>query len=628
MPAKGKNLLFSINSPEDLRKLSPDDLPEVSRELRQFIIDVVSSNPGHFASSLGVVELTVALHYAYRTPYDLLVWDVGHQAYGHKILTGRRDRFHTNRQYGGISGFPSREESVYDTFGVGHSSTSISAALGMAVAAKRKKEDRKVVAVIGDGALTAGLAFEGLNNAGAQNADILVILNDNRMSIDPNVGALKEYLLDITTSSTYNKVKDEVWNLLGKISKIAPKSRSLAQQIEHALKTTLLHHSNLFESLNFRYFGPVDGHDPVYLASLFKDLQKIQGPKLLHVITKKGKGFPSAENNATLFHAPPGRFDKESGEIFLMPKPSPAPPKYQEVFGETMVELAKQNDRIVAITPAMPTGSRLNNMIDEVGDRTFDVGIAEQHAVTSMGPLAKEGFKPVVAIYSTFLQRGYDQVIHDIALMDLGVTFAIDRAGIVGEDGETHQGAFDISYLRPIPKLTLLAPYNETSLRKALRFAVDFGHPLALRYPRGAFLAEDGPVPDYEWGRAHLLREGEEILFVGYGNGVGRALRTAESLEELRPGILDLRFVKPLDEALLRELAARYPRWYVFSDGARMGGVASAIEEFFAQEGIDGVRLTSFEYDDAFIPHGKTVEVERHLGLLPEQLAERVKNEK
>jgi 1-deoxy-D-xylulose-5-phosphate synthase len=629
MPAKGKNLLFSIESPGDLRKLPIDDLPEVSRELRQFIIDVVSSNPGHFASSLGVVELTVALHYAYQTPYDLLVWDVGHQAYGHKILTGRRDRFHTNRQYGGISGFPSREESIYDTFGVGHSSTSISAALGMAIAAKQKKEDRKVVAVIGDGALTAGLAFEGLNNAGAQNADILVILNDNRMSIDPNVGALKEYLLDITTSPTYNKVKDEVWNMLGKISKIAPKSRSLAQQVEHALKSTLLHHSNLFESLNFRYFGPVDGHDPVYLANLFRDLRKIQGPKLLHVITKKGKGFPSAENNATLFHAPPGRFDKESGEIFLMPKPSPAPPKYQEVFGETMMELAGKNDRIVAITPAMPTGSKLNGMLDKVADRTFDVGIAEQHAVTFAAGLATQGMLPYCTIYSTFLQRAYDQVIHDVALQNLKVVFCIDRGGLVGSDGATHHGVFDLAYLRIIPNMTLAAPMDERELRNFLYTAqTEPEGPFAIRYPRGSGIHADWkkPFEKIPVGKSRLMRSGKDIAILSIGHPGNFVTEAAEKLAKEKISIThyDMRFVKPLDEEALHRIASQFNEVITVEDGVITGGFGSAVMEFFNEHHYP-VHVTRLGVPDRFISHGSQQELYRECGFDADGICRTVK---
>ncbi len=629
MPAKGKNLLFSINDPEDLRRLPIDDLPEVSRELRQFIIDVVSSNPGHFASSLGVVELTVALHYAYLTPYDLLVWDVGHQAYGHKILTGRKERFHTNRQYGGISGFPTREESVYDTFGVGHSSTSISAALGMAIASKRKNEDRKVVAVIGDGALTAGIAFEGLNNAGVQNADILVILNDNRMSIDPNVGALKEYLLDITTSPTYNKVKGELWNMLGKISKIAPKSRSLAQQIEHALKTTLLHHSNLFESLNFRYFGPVDGHDPVYLANLFKDLQKIQGPKLLHVITKKGKGFPSAENNATLFHAPPGRFDKVSGEIFLMPKPSPAPVKYQEVFGETMVELAEKNDRIVAITPAMPTGSKLNGMIKKVTDRTFDVGIAEQHAVTFAAGLATQGMIPYCTIYSTFLQRAYDQVIHDVALQNLKVVFCIDRGGLVGSDGATHHGVFDLAYLRIIPNMTIAAPMDERELRNLLYTAQTAPEgPFAIRYPRGSGVYPDWKKPFEKIliGRSRLIRTGKDLAILSIGHPGNFVKEASEKLarEKISISHYDMRFVKPLDEEALHHIATQFDQVITVEDGVVMGGFGSAVMEFFHEHHYP-VHVTRLGIPDRFISHGTQQELYRECGFDAEGIYRTVK---
>ncbi len=629
MPGKGKNLLYTIESPEDLRKLPVEELPEVSRELRQFIIDVVSSNPGHFASSLGVVELTVALHYAYRTPYDLLVWDVGHQAYGHKILTGRRDLFHTNRQYGGISGFPSREESEYDTFGVGHSSTSISAALGMAIAAQRKNEDRKVVAVIGDGALTAGLAFEGLNNAGAQKADILVILNDNRMSIDPNVGALKEYLLDITTSPAYNRMKDEVWNLLGKISKIAPRSRALAQQVEHALKTTLLHHSNLFESLNFRYFGPVDGHDPVYLTQLFKDLQKIQGPKLLHVITKKGKGFPSAENNATLFHAPPGRFDKKSGEIFIMPRTQPAPPRYQEVFGKTMLELAASNDRIVAITPAMPTGSHLTEMQEQLPDRTFDVGIAEQHAVTFAAGLATQGMLPYCTIYSTFLQRAYDQVIHDVALQKLKVVFCIDRGGLVAGDGATHHGVFDLAYLRIIPNMTIAAPMDEIELRNLLYTAQEQpAGPFAIRYPRSTGIHTDWqqPFEKIPIGKARLLRTGQDIaiLSVGHpGNFVAEAAKQLEK-EKIRITHYDMRFIKPLDEEVLHLIGTQFDEVITVEDGVITGGFGSAVTEFFNEHRYP-VHVTRLGVPDRFIQHGKQEELYRECGFDTEGIVRTVR---
>ncbi len=629
MSAKHKNLLHTIESPEDLRKLSTEDLPKVSKELRQFIIDVISSNPGHFASSLGVVELTVALHYAYNTPYDQLVWDVGHQAYGHKILTGRRDVFHTNRQYGGISGFPMREESIYDTFGVGHSSTSISAALGMAVAAKQNKENRKVVAVIGDGALSAGLAFEGLNNAGAQNADILVVLNDNRMSIDPNVGALKEYLLDITTSPTYNKFKDEVWNLLGKMSKVAPKSRTLAQQIEHALKTSLLHHSNLFESLNFRYFGPVDGHDVIYLSHLFKDLQKIPGPKLLHIVTKKGKGFPRAEMDATLFHAPPGKFDKVSGKIFTIPSTDKKPAKYQEVFGETIVELAKKNPRIVAITPAMPTGSKLTGMIKEMPQRVFDVGIAEQHAVTFAAGLATQRMRPYCSIYSTFLQRAYDQVIHDVALQKLNVVFCIDRGGLVAGDGATHHGIFDLAYLRVIPNIIISAPMDEGELRNLLYTAQteEFG-PFSIRYPRGTGVLKEyrRPFEKIPVGKARKIRSGQDIAILSVGHPGNFAAEASRQLakEKIEVEHYDMRFVKPLDEEVLHTVANRFDEVITVEDGVITGGFGSAVIEFFNNHRYP-VHVTRLGVPDYFVSHGKQEELYRECGFDAEGIYKTVK---
>ena len=445
--AKGeKKLLDQINYPSDLKKISEDDLIQVCSELRQEIIEQVASNPGHFGASLGVVELTVALHYALNTPYDNLIWDVGHQAYGHKILTGRKDQFHTNRKYKGISGFPNRNESEYDAFTVGHSSTSISAALGMAVAAKLNGEDdKKTVAVIGDGSMTAGLAFEGLNNAASSNADLLVILNDNNMAIDPNTGGLNDYLLDITTSQTYNKVKNDVWRFLGKFNRINPNTQKLFQKVENGIKTILLKQSNLFEALNFRYFGPVDGHDVNHMVKVLSDLQKIPGPKLLHVITKKGKGFKQAEQNQTYWHAP-GKFDKETGEILQTANNTPQPPKFQDVFGHTLVELAEKNDKIVGITPAMPTGSSLNIMMEKMPDRTFDVGIAEQHAVTFSGGLAAQGKLPFCAIYSSFMQRAYDQVIHDVALQNVNAVFCLDRGGVVGADGATHHGVYDLAF--------------------------------------------------------------------------------------------------------------------------------------------------------------------------------------
>lgn len=489
-PYKAGPFLNQIEVPSDLReKFKLEDLPQVSDELRQYIVDVISEiGNSHFGASLGVVEMTVALHYVFNTPYDQLVWDVGHQAYGHKILTGRRERFHTNRIKGGISGFPKRSESEYDTFGVGHSSTSISAALGMAVANRYKGEkNRQHIAVIGDGSMTAGLAFEGMNHAGFEkDANLLVILNDNCMSIDPNVGALKEYLTDITTSHTYNKVKDDVWKLLGKISKFGPDAQKVVSKISTALKGSILKQSNLFEALNFRYFGPVDGHDVVGLAKILEDLKDIPGPKLLHCITMKGKGYKfSEEGNPTKWHAP-GVFNKETGEIIKVVPKSPEPPKYQDVFGHTIVELAEKNEKIMGVTPAMPSGCSLTFMMEAMPDRSFDVGIAEQHAVTFSAGLATQGMVPFCNIYSSFMQRAYDQVLHDVALQNLNVVFCLDRGGLVGADGATHHGAYDIAYMRMIPNMIVSAPMNEEELRNLMFTAQQENMgPFTIRYPRG-----------------------------------------------------------------------------------------------------------------------------------------------
>src|SRR5688572_20897096 len=479
-------LLKTINNPDDLKKISREQLHQICDELRQYIIDVVSVHGGHFAASLGVVELTVALHYIYNTPYDQLVWDVGHQAYGHKILTGRRNEFHTNRKYNGLSGFPKRSESEYDTFGVGHSSTSISAALGMAMAAKYKGENRKSVAVIGDGALTAGLAFEGMNHAGVADADVLIILNDNCMSIDPNVGALKEYLTDITTSHTYNKLKDDIWKALGKLPVGANFTREMVGKLEHSIKGFINKSSNLFEALNLRYFGPIDGHNITKLVDTLTDLKKIPGPKLLHVVTVKGKGYSLAEQDQTRWHAP-GLFDKITGEIYKKKFEIPQPPRYQDVFGHTIIELAEKNPNIMGITPAMPSGSSLKFMMDKMPDRAFDVGICEQHAVTVSAGLATQGMRVYCNIYSSFMQRAYDQVIHDVAIQELPVVFCLDRAGLVGEDGPTHHGAYDIAYMRCIPNLIISAPMNESELRNLMYTAQleSTKLPFVIRYPRG-----------------------------------------------------------------------------------------------------------------------------------------------
>ncbi|MCA6472212.1 MAG: 1-deoxy-D-xylulose-5-phosphate synthase, partial [Chitinophagaceae bacterium] len=514
-------LLQQINHPDDLKKLPREQLFQVCQELRQFIIDVVSVHGGHFAASLGVVELSVALHYVYQTPYDQLVWDVGHQAYGHKILTGRRDNFITNRKYKGLSGFPKRSESEFDTFGVGHSSTSISAALGMSIAAKYKGENRKSVAVIGDGSMTAGMAFEAMNHAGVADSDLLIILNDNCMSIDPNVGALKEYLTDISTSPTYNKVRDEIWNLMGKLPIGENFSKSMASRLEAGLKGLVSNSSNLFEALKLRYFGPIDGHNITKLVDTLKDLREIPGPKLLHIITTKGKGYALAEKDQTKWHAP-GLFDKLTGEIYRKTIQTPQPPKYQDVFGHTIVELAEKNPAVMGITPAMPSGSSLKIMMEKMPHRAFDVGICEQHAVTVSAGLATQGMKVFCNIYSSFIQRGYDQVVHDVAIQKLPVIFCLDRAGLVGEDGPTHHGCYDIAFFRCIPNMIISAPMNEQELRNLMYTAqLDSNTmPFVIRYPRG-----EGVMPEWktameevEIGKGRRLKTGKDVAIVSLGH--------------------------------------------------------------------------------------------------------------
>lgn len=623
-----ENLLHSISSPADLKKLDHDELIQVCKELREFIINVVCSNPGHFASSLGVVELTVALHYVFDTPYDLLIWDVGHQAYGHKILTGRRDRFHSNRKYKGISGFPKPSESEYDAFGVGHASTSISAALGMAIAAKQKKEDRQIVAVIGDGALTAGLAFEGLNNAGIQKSNLLVILNDNNIAIDQNVGAIKDYLLDITTSPTYNKLKDEIWHLLGRISKIAPKTRSMAQKIEHGLKSTLLKHSNLFESLHFRYFGPVDGHDVIHLTQVLNDLKQIPGPKLLHCQTIKGKGFKQAELNQTKFHAP-GKFDKNTGEILKIKSEKPVPPKYQDVFGHTILELAEKNPKIVGITPAMPTGSSLNIMMEKMPERTFDVGIAEQHAVTFSAGLAKEGMIPFCNIYSSFMQRAYDQVIHDVAIQNLNVVFCLDRGGLVGSDGATHHGVFDLAYLRCIPNMIVSAPMDEMELRN-LMYTAQLGNkgPFSIRYPKGTGVIPDWkkPMKEVQVGKARLIQNGEDIVILSIGHIGNLVVETSKKLKKANISVChyDMRFVKPLDENILHTVFRNFKKIITIEDGTIVGGLGSAVLEFMSDHGYQSI-VKRLGVPDHFVDHGTQQELYLECGYDVESIIKTIK---
>ncbi|MBO9683011.1 MAG: 1-deoxy-D-xylulose-5-phosphate synthase [Flavisolibacter sp.] len=623
-------LLQTINSPEDLKKIPKEQLHQVCDELRQFIVDVVSVHGGHFAASLGVVELTVALHYIYNTPYDQLVWDVGHQAYGHKILTGRRDNFITNRKYKGLSGFPKRSESEYDTFGVGHSSTSISAALGMAMAAKYKGETaRKSVAVIGDGAMTAGLAFEGLNHAGVSDADVLIILNDNCMSIDPNVGALKEYLTDITTSYTYNKLRDEIWKLLGKLPVGKKFTRDMASKLDASLKGMLTKSSNLFESFNIRYFGPIDGHNITKLVDTLKDLRNIPGPKLLHILTVKGKGYALAEKDQTKWHAP-GLFDKISGEIYKKKYDLPQPPKYQDVFGHTILELAEKNEKIFGITPAMPSGSSLNIMMKAMPHRAIDVGIAEQHAVTLSAGMATQGMKVFCNIYSSFMQRAYDQVVHDVAIQKLPVVFCLDRGGLVGEDGPTHHGAYDIAYFRCIPNMIISAPMNEQELRNLMYTAQleSTRLPLVIRYPRGEGVMPEWkkPFEEITIGKGRKLREGKDIAILSFGhpgNFAAAAIRELKA-EGVAPAHYDMRFAKPLDEELLHEALQNYEKIITVEDGTVVGGFGSAIAEFMAENNYKN-DLKILGIPDRLVEHGTLKELHYECGYDAAAIADAVR---
>ena len=621
-------LLSQINTPADIKSFSPTELVQLSEELRQFIIDNVSVYGGHFGASLGVVELTVALHYAFNTPVDQLVWDVGHQAYGHKILTGRRGLFHTNRLYKGISGFPKRSESEYDTFGVGHSSTSISAALGMAVASRYQGFDKQHIAVIGDGALTGGIAFEAMNHAGVADSNLLIVLNDNCMSIDPNVGALKDYLTDITTSQTYNRAKEDIWKLLGKVSKFGKSAQEVVSKVDTSLKTFLLKSSNLFESLNLRYFGPVDGHDVNHLVSVMQDLKKIPGPKILHCVTVKGKGFAPAEKNQTRWHAP-GKFDKLTGEIRKKIYDTPQAPKYQDVFGHTIVELAQENDKIMGITPAMPSGSSLNIMMREIPDRAFDVGIAEQHAVTFSAGLATQGLIPFCNIYSTFMQRAYDQVIHDVCIQNLPVIFCLDRAGFAGADGPTHHGAYDLAYMRCVPNLIVSAPMDEAELRNLMYTAVQQReHPFSIRYPRG-----QGVMPEWQTpmeailvGTARTIQEGEEVAILSIGTIGNQVVEACEALAEERvhPAHYDLRFVKPLDEELLHRVFTQFDKVVTVEDGCLMGGAGSAVLEFMADHGYSA-SVRRLGIPDRVVEHGEQPELYRECGYDAEGIAQTVR---
>jgi 1-deoxy-D-xylulose-5-phosphate synthase len=616
-PYKPGPFLSQITVPSDLRaNFTEEQLPQVAQELRQYIVDVISEiGNSHFGASLGVVELTVALHYAFNTPEDQLVWDVGHQAYGHKILTGRREKFHTNRLKGGISGFPKRSESEYDTFGVGHSSTSISAALGMAVANHYKGETkRQHIAVIGDGAMTAGLAFEGLNHAGFEkDANLLVILNDNCMSIDPNVGALKEYLTDITTSHTYNKVKDEVWKLLGKVSKFGPDAQTIASKVSHALKGTLLKQSNLFEAFNFRYFGPVDGHDVIGLAKVMADLKDIPGPKILHCVTRKGAGYKfSEEGNPTKWHAP-GVFNKETGEIVKIVPKSPEPPKYQDVFGHSIVELAEKNDKIMGVTPAMPSGCSLNIMMQAMPKRAFDVGIAEQHAVTFSAGLATQGMVPFCNIYSSFMQRAFDQVLHDVAIQNLNVVFCLDRGGLVGADGATHHGAYDLAYMRMIPNMVVAAPMNEEELRNLMYTAqLPNQGPFSIRYPRGNGVMTEWKTPfkEIKIGEGRKVTAGEDIAILTIGHPGNFAQKAIEALKGAGVSIAhyDMRFVKPLDTLLLHEVFSKFKKVITVEDGCLMGGFGSAVLEFMVDQKYQ-TEVVRLGIPDEYIHHGTQEEL-------------------
>ncbi len=621
-------LLSRIEYPADLRKLNKTDLQQVCNELRQFIIDCVSIHGGHFGASLGVVELSVALHYVLNTPDDQLVWDVGHQAYGHKILTGRRKIFHTNRKYGGLSGFPKRSESEYDAFGVGHSSTSISAALGMAIASKLKGENhRQHVAVIGDGAMTAGLPFEAMNHAGVSNSNVLIILNDNNMSIDPNVGALKEYLTDITTSHTYNKFRDDVWKLLGKLP--AADFQKIGSKIEASLKGMVSKSSNLFEALNLRYFGPVDGHNVLKLVETLDHMKDIPGPKLLHIKTVKGKGYDLAEQDQTLWHAP-GTFDKVTGKINKKVVTTPEPPKYQDVFGHTIIELAEKNPAIMGITPAMPSGCSLKFMMDVMPDRAIDVGIAEQHAVTLSAGLATQGMKVFCNIYSSFMQRAYDMVVHDVAIQKLPVIFCLDRAGLVGDDGPTHHGCYDIPYMRCIPNMVVSAPMNEAELRNLMYTAqLDENKlPFVIRYPRGQGVMPEWRTPfeKIEIGSGRMIQDGEEVAILTIGHPGNFAVKACQQLqtEGLSPAHYDMRFAKPLDEKLLHQIAKRFSKIITVEDGTIVGGFGSAVLEFMAENNYSP-EVKMLGIPDRLVEHGKPEELHRECGYDAIAIAEAVK---
>ena len=619
----GEHLLNRIHFPADLHQLSEEQLPEVCAELRQYIIDVLSENPGHLGASLGTVELTVALHYVFNAPYDRIVWDVGHQAYGHKILTGRREAFHTLRKFGGISGFPNPAESEYDAFIAGHASNSISAAMGRAVASALKHEDRHVIAVIGDGAMTGGLAFEGLNNASVNPNNLLIILNDNNMAIDHSVGGLSQYLVDITTSQAYNKMRYDVYRGLKKINLIDDSRRDNILRFNNSLKALLTQQHNLFEGFSIRYFGPVDGHDVGYLVKLLNDIKDMKGPKLLHIKTKKGKGFKPAEESATEWHAP-GRFNKETGERIIVHKLN-EPQLYQDVFGHTLVELAEKDERIVGITPAMPTGCSMTYLMKEFPDRAFDVGIAEGHAVTFSAGLAKEGMIPFCNVYSSFMQRAYDMVIHDVALQKLHLILCLDRAGLVGEDGATHHGVFDLAYLRPIPNLVISSPLNEWDLRNLMYtgYKISDG-PFVIRYPRGKGEKSDwrNEMQILPIGKGRKLREGNDIAVLSLGPIGNEAMKAIDQVEQegISVAHYDMIYLKPLDEALLHEVGRKFKRIITIENGVIAGGLGSAVLEFMADHGYAPF-VKRIGVPDQFIEHGSIPELYKLCGMDADSIA-------
>lgn len=611
---KNTSVLSNINYPDDLKSLSLDQLETLCSDLRHFIIDQLSENPGHFASSLGTVELTVALHYVYNTPYDRIVWDVGHQAYGHKILTGRKDKFHTNRQFGGLAGFPTPTESEYDAFVAGHASNSISAALGMAVASSLKKENRKVVAVIGDGSMTGGLAFEGLNNVASQPNDLLIILNDNDMAIDDNVGGLRDYLVKMTTSQAYNRVRHDVYEKFKKGNLISEKTKNFILRFNNSLKSLLTKQQNLFEGLNIRYIGPVDGHDLKGLIRVLQNIKDMKGPKLLHLYTVKGKGFEPAEKSATEWHAP-GKFDKETGQRIVVKKTG-EPLLYQNVFGHTLVELAEKDERIVGVTPAMPSGCSMNYMMKEFPNRAFDVGIAEAHAVTYSAGLAKEGLIPFCNIYSSFMQRAYDQVIHDVALQKLHVIMCLDRAGLVGEDGPTHHGAFDLAYMRCIPNLIIASPYNEHYLRH-LMYTAAYGceSPFVIRYPRGQGELVDWKVEmkQLEIGKGRKLKDGKDIAVLSLGSIGNTVAKAIEKLESQGYSIAhyDMIFLKPIDTELLAEVSENHSKIVTVENGTLTGGLGSAVLEYLSDNNLQNTDVTRIGLPDHFVTHGSVKELNK-----------------